>query len=190
MTTAAVLWTGGKDCCLALCRARDSGLAVRSLVTFVPVGPRDFKAHPIEEMQNQAGGLGLPLQMFAVSEPFREGYVQSLDRMRDEMGIDCVITGDIDFVGGYPNWIEECCRGRGITVVRPLWQNDRETLLWEIIDRHINSRITYITESALPTAWLGRRIDHTFVTDIRSVSEQTGIDLCGENGEYHTMVTV
>ncbi|HEB74183.1 MAG TPA: hypothetical protein ENJ03_03070 [Candidatus Desulfofervidus auxilii] len=34
--------------------------------------------------------------------------------------------------------------------------------------------------------WLGRKIDKKFLQELKTLEE---IDLCGENGEYHTFVT-
>lgn len=35
--------------------------------------------------------------------------------------------------------------------------------------------------------WLGRRIDKEFIRDLGRLN--ASIDLCGENGEFHTLVT-
>ena len=46
---AIVLWTGGKDCNLALYEAREAGLEIVALLTFVP--PQvEFRAHPVSVM--------------------------------------------------------------------------------------------------------------------------------------------
>jgi len=35
--------------------------------------------------------------------------------------------------------------------------------------------------------WLGRRIDESFISDLRDLNPS--INPCGENGEFHTLVT-
>lgn len=42
--------------------------------------------------------------------------------------------------------------------------------------------VTCVDTSQLSTEWLGRIVDKRFVADIAA----TGVDPCGENGEYHT----
>ena len=98
------------------------------------------------------------------------------------------MTGDIDFVDGFPNWITECSEGMDLSVVCPLWQMPRERLLGELIWRGIAADITWIREDALPKSWLGRRIDERFIEDVVALSAKAPLDICGENGEYHTMV--
>ena len=104
------------------------------------------------------------------------------------MGITAVITGDINYVEGHPNWIEECCNGLDLEVIRPLWQESRLMLLEELITRGIEARITWINHPSIPLSWKGRIIDIKCLTDLKHLSIKAGIDLCGENGEYHTMV--
>lgn len=41
-----------------------------------------------------------------------------------------------------------------------------------------------MNQTVLPTGLLGTIIDKTSI----SVMESAGIDICGENGEYHTLV--
>ena len=37
-------------------------------------------------------------------------------------------------------------------------------------------------------SWLGRRIDRKFLIDIKEYQRNRNLDICGENGEYHTFV--
>lgn len=182
-----VLWTGGKDCCLALHRVREAGWEVVGLVTFVPEGEAEFHAHPLPEMAAQAQALGLPWQKVTVSAPFREGYQAALRQLRAH-GADAVVTGDIDRVEGHPNWITECAVGTGLQVILPLWQEAREVLMEELLRRGIRARIQYLNRLDLPREWLGREIDPSLLAEMQDHSARQGWDLCGENGEYHTMV--
>jgi diphthamide synthase (EF-2-diphthine--ammonia ligase) len=37
--------------------------------------------------------------------------------------------------------------------------------------------------------WIGRELNQKTITELRALREQNGLDLCGEQGEYHTLVT-
>ena len=37
--------------------------------------------------------------------------------------------------------------------------------------------------------WIGRELTDSSIADLRAVRERNGLDLCGEEGEYHTLVT-
>ena len=188
MKRAAVLWTGGKDCTLALYRAREAGVPVACLATFVDPD-HSFKAHCVDEMSVQAAKLGMPIHYLPVVPPFREGYVRQLTVLRDQFGIDTVLTGDIDFVDGHPNWIAECCSSLGMHAVFPLWKEPRLKLIRELIERKIEARITWINHAAIPAEWMGRILDADLLKDLLRLEERAGVDPSGENGEFHTMVT-
>jgi len=42
--------------------------------------------------------------------------------------------------------------------------------------------LTCVETAKLDVSWLGRTIDESFIGDL----DATGIDPCGENGEYHS----
>src|SRR5580765_518423 len=187
MRKAAVLWTGGKDSCLAMHRAYDKGIAIACLATFVPEDRREFEAHPTMVTRRQANAMNLDLHFIPVSEPYRDSYIKGLTWLKG-LEITAVITGDSNYGEGHPNWIEECCNGLDLVVMRPLWQESRLMLLEELISRGIEARITWINHPSIPLSWKGRIIDVECLTDLKHLSIMAGIDLCGENGEYHTMV--
>lgn len=189
MQNAVVLWTGGKDCCLALHLAQDDHqINIVALVTFVPSGNVEFRAHPQSEIREQAKRLGLDIHFMIINEPYKGSYIEALKGIKRDLGANILITGDIDLIEGHPNWMEECCQGLDIVVHRPLWQKSREWILEEIIRRGIQARISFINHPSIPKSWLNRVIDDEFLKEMKAHSLSTGIDLAGENGEYHTMV--
>ena len=188
MQNAAMLWTGGKDSAMALHEADQNGYCVRCLVTFAPPEP-DFLAHPLSFIKMQAQALALPHYVLPISAPFEQSYETSLRKLRDEMGIDCVITGDIAAVAGHPNWIRERSRPVGMSVHTPLWGRDRNTLLRQLLDRGFKARFSCVKIRWLNESWVGRELNDLAIAELRVIREQTGLDLCGEEGEYHTLVT-
>lgn len=187
-TNAAVLWTGGKDSALALHEARRNGCHVRCLVTFAPPDA-EFLAHPIDLMKLQAEALGLPHFLWPVEPPFAGGYEAGLRWLRETMGIGTVVTGDIAEVGGSPNWIRERSRPVGMNVLTPLWGRDRLTLLQQLQAAGFTVLFSCVKTRWLTTDWAGRTLDNRAIEELRSVRNQNGLDLCGEEGEYHTLVT-
>ena len=45
-----------------------------------------------------------------------------------------------------------------------------------------------LSESELAKKWLGRRIDHGFLSDLKKLKQGKELDVCGEQGEYHTVM--
>lgn len=181
MPKAIMLWSGGKDSALALYRCVQKGYSIESLVTFGPWKAK-FQAHPIPMIKVQASSLGIPHQMIEIEEPFRESYIKQFQIMK-RAGVEAVITGDIDYVDGYPSLILQCCEEVGLECVRPLWQEGRAALMKEIIDSGFHIVITYLSHPSLDHSWHRRRITSEAIQELGRLP----IDLCGENGEYHSM---
>lgn len=184
---AAVLWTGGKDSVLALYEARLSGLPIVNLVTFIPDGA-DFLAHPLFMMEAQAKALNLPHRTLTISEPFQENYEKAIASIRVNYGVETLVTGDISQVDGFPNWIRERSRPSGMKVFTPLWEKDRKTILNRLLSLHFKVIFSGVRKPWLTEDWLGREITESSLEQLKALGRETGLDLCGEQGEYHTLV--
>lgn len=71
----------------------------------------------------------------------------------------------------------------------PLWGRDRLVLLQQQLANGFKAIYSCVNTRWLTVAWLGRELDDAAIADLRSVRDRTGLDLCGEEGEYHTLVT-
>ncbi|WP_348685687.1 hypothetical protein [Aeromonas bestiarum] len=188
MSRVILLWSGGKDAMLALCHARDAGHQVVALATFAPLEPR-FLAHPLPLVRRQATALGLPHLLVTIEAPFEQSYETALSRLQQEWNLDGVVTGDIDSVGGAPNWIRERSQPLGLAVHTPLWQQSRQTLLADMLARGIVAHLSCVDTRVLAPEWAGRSLNATTLAELQQLAERQGFDACGEQGEYHTMVT-
>lgn len=184
----AVLWSGGKDSALALYEAQRAGNDIRLLVTFAPPGFR-FRAHPIALMEQQAEAMGIGHRVITIEEPIRDNYVAALGRLSEHDGIAAVVTGDISEVDGKSNWIRECSQGLALDVQTPLWHREREELLEQLITVGYKTLFTCVKAPWFTAEWVGRELDRVAVQAMRELRATTGLDLSGEQGEYHTMVT-
>jgi diphthine-ammonia ligase len=184
---AAVLWTGGKDSCLALHEALLQGLRVEHLVTFAPAEAR-FHAHPLPVQQLQARALGLSHHVLEIHEPYETTYRNAMSTLRQRWGIDTLVTGDIAEVNGHPNWIRQCCAGSHTAVLTPLWGHDGRELLDRFVSAGFKAIFSCVREPWLTPEWLGRELDTAAVAELSLLARRRGLDVCGEQGEYHTLV--
>lgn len=67
----------------------------------------------------------------------------------------------------------------------PLWQHDRGELMAEMLDAGVVAHLSVIRNGTLPLELLGRVVDDRLLSRFAAAA---GIDLAGENGEYHTLV--
>ncbi|MFG0764344.1 hypothetical protein [Aeromonas media] len=188
MSRVILLWSGGKDAMLALCHARDAGHQVVALATFAPPAPR-FLAHPLPLVRRQAAALGLPHLLVTIEAPFEQSYETALASLQREWAIEGVVTGDIDSVGGADNWIRARCQPLGLTVHTPLWQQPRDVLLADLLARGIRAHLSCVDSRVLTPDWVGRALDAASLAELQALAARQGFDACGEQGEYHSMVT-
>jgi diphthamide synthase (EF-2-diphthine--ammonia ligase) len=66
--------------------------------------------------------------------------------------------------------------------IEPLWGEPPQLLINEFVSSGGRAVITCVELAKLDESWLGRVIDDRFASEIAS----TGVDACGENGEYHS----
>lgn len=188
MTSAAILWTGGKDCVLALHQAMQEKIPVHHLITFAPAKNADFLAHPLPIMQLQSEAIGIPHKIVEIQEPFKESYEQAIKTLKDELGIDLLISGDIDEVNNFPSWIKERSEVVGMDIYTPLWKIDRKELINRIPEEDFRVIFSLVRKPWFTSSWVGDLINLPKIDQLVMFRELKGIDICGEQGEYHTLV--
>lgn len=183
---AVVLWTGGKDSALALFLAQKRGIVVKELVTFAPPDA-EFLAHPLAVMSLQAVALGLKHRVMNVEAPYDEGYRKQLQVLQNE-GVEMLITGDIAEINGQPNYIQTQAEPLGMEVWMPLWKKSRWDLMGALLAAGFHVIFSCVKPPWFTPSWVGRRIDRKALQELSDIQVKTGMDLCGEQGEYHTLV--
>lgn len=185
---AFVSWSGGKDCALACYTAmRVNGLEITHLVNMLGEDGALSRSHHISprllELQGQSMGTAV-VQKATSWEGYETRFKEILNSLR-ESGVEAGVFGDID-LEPHREWVERVCRETGIVPFLPLWLSGREELMDEFITAGFKA-VVVATDAASPLTadWLGRKIDQSFRADMAQVS---GVDLCGEKGEYHTFV--
>ena len=178
-------WSGGKDSCFALMQAIQQGYAPAVLLNVLNEAGKISRSHgiPAAILQLQAKAAGLPLQLVASSwTDYEIKFTETLLQLKEEFHVTHAVFGDID-LQAHRDWEEKVCTKAGLTAVLPLWQQNRELLVSQMITAGIKTIIVSCNEVMGPD-FLGRLIDEACVNDLRKI----GVDVCGENGEYHTLV--
>lgn len=184
---AIVLWSGGKDCNLALQLAKNKGYDITALVTFYSKST-EFRAHPKEWMDLQSKSLGITHIMLEIGEPFAENYELQLQKLKDQLGISVAVSGDISEVHGSSNWITERTQAIGMKAFLPLWHKNRTEVMELLLQLNFEVVLTMVKKPWLDKQFAGKRMDRKLIEELKVLGEENGLDLCGEQGEYHTMV--
>ncbi|MDI6824527.1 MAG: diphthine--ammonia ligase [Bacillota bacterium] len=183
-----VSWSGGKDSCLALWRARRSGAEIGYLVTTYSGKTGRTMAHgfPLELVRAQAEALGVELVAVGTGwEEYEVRFKAAIAGLR-ERGVEAGVFGDID-LPEHREWVERVSREAGLDALLPLWGADQSDLLREWVNEGFTAVIVAV-RSDLGLEWLGRRLDRRCLAELDRALTQRGLSPSGESGEYHTLV--
>jgi uncharacterized protein (TIGR00290 family) len=178
-------WSGGKDSCFACYKAMLEGYSISRLVNFVSREYKRVSFHGTEAelIQLQAKTIGIPLLQKETTENGYEQEFKEAIRSLTGNGIEGMVFGDI-YLGENRSWVERVCSEMGIEAVEPLWGKRSEDILSEFIDAGFEAVIVSAKAKFIDQEWIGRKVDEDFVEYLKDKK----IDVCGENGEYHTLV--
>lgn len=182
--TALCSFSGGKDSCLALWRARKLGIDVRTLLVMFEESGERSRSHsiPLPLIQLQAQALGLDLVVRNASwKTYETVFTETLRQLRTS-GHEQAVFGDID-LQAHRDWEERVCAAAGIEAVLPLWLQDRRALADEVLAVGFRAVVVCTDSRYLGDEFCGRQYDAQFIADLPA-----GVDACGENGEFHTFV--
>ncbi|MCR9886677.1 adenine nucleotide alpha hydrolase [Vibrio alginolyticus] len=183
-----ISWSSGKDSTLTLERLNENpNYQVVGLYTTYVGKEVPFQATPLEVVQMQADLLALPLitielpEVFPSNEIYQSTIVNALQS--SGLNIEAVAFGDM-FCNGIADYRRSYIEPVGWECVFPLLGESSEKLAMEIIERGIQTMLITIDGRVLLPEWCGRWYDKALIESLPSQ-----IDPCGENGEFHTLVT-
>ncbi len=181
---AAVSFSGGKDSILALERALKS-CEVAGLVMTFKDGESWFHEISSAFCDKLSSSLGIPIVQIktAGGAQYTEDFAAALVQLRESVGIEAIVFGDIDLLP-HRSWCEELAERAGLVAVFPLWGEERAALVHSLIAKGYRAVIKKVDKKKLGKDQLGKLLDREFLDLLRS----RGLDECGENGEYHSVV--
>jgi uncharacterized protein (TIGR00290 family) len=182
-------WSAGKDSMLALYHIlNDSTYSVDKLVTNINMKVDRISMHGVKValLEQQTAALGIPLQKMIL--PHEPSMIEYEDKMRDTLKLlqheqfSHAVFGDI-FLEDLKKYREIQLGTVGMTAVFPLWKRNTLELINEFLDLGFKAIVVCVNEKYLDKSFCGRIIDKSFINDLPE-----NVDVCGENGEFHTFV--
>ena len=186
MKKAVFNWSGGKDSALALQKIlEEKEFVVIALLTTMREETSKSSMHeiPLEILERQAESIGIPLYTVASSTALKN-YDQKMSEAVQhfkELGVKYFIFGDI-FLSDVKAYRESKLHPLGIEVVEPLWEKTAQEVIDDFLRSGIKSQIIVTQADLLDETFIGKDLDANLVK-----SFPPNIDVCGENGEYHTL---
>jgi len=187
-----VLFSGGKDSTHAALLAKRAGHELSCFLSVQSKNEDSFMFHTpaIELTRKQAELCGVP---FLLKETKGEKELELMD-LGDLIGdavekykIEGIVTGAVESVY-QASRIQEICNNLGIECFNPLWQMDQWELLDKLIEEGFDIRIVGVAAYPFDDSYVGRKIDESFLKELREVHKKLGINPAGEGGEFESLV--
>jgi asparagine synthase (glutamine-hydrolysing) len=180
-----VLFSGGKDSCLALGKALEKEKVC--LISIISKNPYSYMFHTanIEIVKIQAKAMELPI-MIKKTKGEKEIELEDLKKVlvkaKEKYGIHKVYSGAIG--SNYQKErIEKVCKEVGLECHCPLWNKQKEELIKEYKEKKINAIISGIFAWPFQKEILGKNF-----FECLDVFEKNNINVFGEGGEFETTV--
>jgi len=186
----AVLFSGGKDSCLALHYALQS-TDVKCLITVVSENPASYMFHTpnITLAEKQAEAIGLPIiieKTKGEKEIELKDLEKAIKKAKEKYEIKAIVTGAVASVY-QSSRVQKICDELNLQCISPLWQRDQFELLQEVIKLNFDVIIIGVFAYGLDD-FIGRKVDKKFIDDIKILNEKYKISPCGEGGEFESFV--
>ena len=184
----AGLLSGGKDSVYAARLTQLEGHTLSYLVSLRSKNPDSYMFHTVNidlaRLQAEAWNIE---HREAVTEGEKEEELTDLKKALSELDIDGIITGAI--ASNYQRErIDKIADALGLKHLSPIWGRNREELLSEMMDSGMEIIFSAVAAHGLDKTWLGETLDQERVKRLKNLSEKFGVDMCGEGGEYESLV--
>ena len=183
----AVSWSGGKDGCLAAYQALQQGVEIGYLLNTISDEYNRVRFHgtPKDFVHAQAEALGIPLLQWPTPDDSYEASFQEALRELQRRGVEGMVFGDI-FPEANRDWGLRMCQAVGLRWLHPIYGQDTRQLMDEFLGVGFEAVIVSGRPDLFSAEQMGLRLGPEF---LQWAATQPGLDVCGENGEYHTIVT-
>ncbi|KAF5286755.1 hypothetical protein FQA39_LY04178 [Lamprigera yunnana] len=200
------LISGGKDSCYNMMQCIATGHQIVALANLKPSGGTEIDSYMYqcvghEAIELIAEAMQLPLfcqeiigsstnldMNYTVTEQDEvEDLFDLLQRVKKELSVEAVAVGAI--LSDYQRTrVENVCSRLNLVALSYLWRRDQNELLQEMIKAEVDAIIIKVAALGLdPTRHLGRSL-RLVVPHLQAMHDKYGLNVCGEGGEYETLV--
>jgi uncharacterized protein (TIGR00290 family) len=182
-------WSSGKDSAWTLHVLRQqSEYEIAGLLTTFNQEADRVAMHGVRRslVEQQAAAAGLPLCSIPLPWPCSneqyEGLMTKACAKAVAEGIEAIAFGDL-FLEDVRAYRMKQMAGTGLEPLFPVWGEPTNGLAREMVDSGLKAILTCVDTRKLNADFAGRRFDANLLAGL-----PTGIDPCGENGEFHSFV--
>ncbi len=189
MKKVLLSWSSGKDSVWALHLLRQQpDIEVVALLTSFNSAADRVAMHAVRRSLVDAQAVRTGIPQWSVDLPWPCSNAEYEERMRGVCqraiaeGITAVAFGDL-FLQDIRDYRERQLQGTGLEPLFPVWEIPTAKLARDMIAAGVKAKITCVDPAQVDRTFAGRDFDQTLLDSLPS-----GVDPCGENGEFHTFV--
>jgi uncharacterized protein (TIGR00290 family) len=187
---ALVSWSSGKDAAWALHEVQTRGtIEVLGLLTTFNETADRVAMHGVRRdlVQAQAKSIDLPLYPVGLPSPcsnavYEQRVAGELQQLKTKLGLTHIVFGDL-FLEDVRAYRERQMAELDLKPVFPLWGRPTEQLAKDMINGGLKAILSCVDTEQIPASFSGMPFDLDFLE-----TRPDGVDACGENGEFHTLV--
>ena len=187
---AFVSWSSGKDSAFALWEMRRLGdVEIVGVLTTINEVHARVAMHGVRGalLDRQIAALGLPAIKVPLPSPcpneiYEARMADAYARIKAE-GVFHMVFGDL-FLEDIRAYREAKLAAAGMQGLFPLWKRDTSQLAQQMISEGLVAHLVCVDPRHLARYFAGRTFDRELLRDL-----PRGVDPCGENGEFHTVVS-
>ena len=186
-----ILFSGGKDSCLALNTAR-RWHDIECLITLNSVNLESYMFHTpnVSLVPLQARAMSIPMVEVETGGE-KENELVDLEKAivlaMNEYEIQGIVTGTLASVYQAAR-IQRIANKLDIRCYNPLWMRPALSILKELVEKGFRVMITGVFAYPLTEDYLGRILDEALIDDLAEMRRRYRINPAGEGGELETTV--
>ncbi|KAF5289904.1 hypothetical protein FQR65_LT11715 [Abscondita terminalis] len=200
------LISGGKDSCYNIMQCIAAGHEVIALANLRPPNETEMDSYMYQSVGHEAiklmaqamdlplfqqditgASTNIDLDYTKTQEDEVENLFELLKTVKNQLNIEAVSVGAI--LSNYQrNRVENVCSRLNLVALAYLWRRDQHELLQEMIKSEIDAIIIKVAALGLePSRHLARAL-RLVEPHLSAMHDKYGLNVCGEGGEYETLV--
>ena len=187
-----VLFSGGKDSTMATYLAKKKGYEISCLISIFSQNKESYMFHipSISKTKQQAERMGIPIivqKTRGEKESELKDLEKAIKKAKKDFKIQGIVTGAVESVYQYSR-IQKICNKLNLECFNPLWQKPQFEILEDLLKNKFKVILTGVFAYPLTKSWLGKKVDRSFINEMKRLNKRFKISPAGEGGEYETFV--
>lgn len=187
-----VMFSSGKDSCLAMHIMRKQNYKIECLITMKSKNLDSYMFHTpnVDLASLQAEAMEVPIiiqETAGEKEAELKDLELALSKAKQKYHIEGVVVGAI-FSSYQRDRVEKVCDKLGLKIFAPLWHMDQELVMRTLLDEGFEFILSSVAADCLDRKWVGRMITSEDVDRLVELNEKNGINIAFEGGEAESFV--